>query len=417
MSCDCDAQVSKLIPYQQALEYLINEASPIKETEEVTLDKALDRVLAQDIVSSIQVPPFNNSGMDGYAFRLQDYKNSRTLKLEAHIFAGDFYDKTIPSGHCVRIMTGATVPTQLDTVVMQENTTADKNSVTINSQCQLGDNIRLAGEDIDIGDTVLTQGRKLTPADLGLLSSLGSAKIAVLRKIKVAVLSTGDELIQPGNKLKPGQIFESNSVVIKGMLNRLNVNILDMGIIQDDPEAIETALLKANTEADLVITSGGVSVGDADYVKDILDKIGHINFWKVAIKPGKPFAFGTLPDSYFIGLPGNPVSSTVTFDKLAKPFITKLSGSHPTNDIISIPATASQAFKKKPGRLDFQRASLFKHQDGRWMAKPTGYQGSGILSSISQSNGYVILPAESGTLAEGQQVEFYPFDYTLAVFT
>lgn len=415
MSCDCDTRTANLLSYEDALSKLLNEATPVSQTEQVQLVDALDRVLSKDVLSPMKVPPFNNSGMDGYAIRIQDLKNHSTLTIQDPIFAGDFYKKDIPIGHCVRIMTGACVPAQMDTVVMQEDTEVTDNKLTIHSKCQPNQNIRYAGEDIDLDETVVESGRKICPTDIGLLASLGILKVTVKRRLKVAILSTGDELVKPGRKLEEGQIYESNSAVVTAMLKRLNMETVNLGIIPDIPELIEKAFIEADSVADVVISSGGVSVGDADYVKDVLCALGSIDFWKVAIKPGKPFAFGKLKSSYFIGLPGNPVSSTITFNKLAKPFLNKLSGASKPLPEICIPAIARKPFKKKPGRLDFQRAVIFKNEKNEWCVEPAGTQGSGILSSMSKAMGFVNIPANSGTVMAGKYVDFYPYDDSLSV--
>ncbi|WNO10730.1 gephyrin-like molybdotransferase Glp [Teredinibacter sp. KSP-S5-2] len=412
MSCSCDTHTTALMPYSDALSLLLDTALPITEAESISLAQALDRVLAENITSSINVPPADNSGMDGYAFRNEDTKHFASLVIQDTVFAGDHLSTPVKEGHCVRIMTGAHVPEDVDTVVMQERTRVEDGRLFIDGECKTGDNIRKAGEDISKGDVILKKGRKLTPSDLGLISSVGINQVKVIRKLKVAVISTGDELKPAGTALEPGQIYESNGIVISSLLKRMNIDVIEFGIIPDIPEEIERAFIQANQQADVVISSGGVSVGDADYVKPLLQKLGHIDFWKVAIKPGKPFAFGKLSESYFIGLPGNPVSATVTFDVLAKPFLQKLSGMH-ASPTLSIPATTASTFRKRPGRMDFQRAVLHQTVDGSLQVSPTGNQGSGILTSVSLANGYVVIPAEQGSISEGETVHFTPLSTAL----
>lgn len=412
MSCSCDTHTTALMPYSEALSLLFDIARPITETESISLDQALDRVLAEDLVSSINVPPANNSGMDGYAFRNEEAERFASLVIQDTVFAGDHLSTPVKEGHCVRIMTGARLPEDVDTVVMQERTRVQDGRLFIDGECKTGDNVRNAGEDITKGDVILNQGRKLTPSDLGLISSIGINEIKVIRKLKVAVISTGDELKPAGAALEPGQIYESNGIVISSLLKRMNMDVIEFGIVPDIPEEIERAFMRANQQADVVISSGGVSVGDADYVKPLLQKLGHIDFWKVAIKPGKPFAFGKLSESYFIGLPGNPVSATVTFDVLAKPFLQKLSGTK-ASPAFTIPATTASTFKKRPGRMDFQRAVLHQTEDGTLQVSPTGNQGSGILTSVSQANGYLVIPAEQGSISEGETVRFTPLSSIL----
>jgi len=415
MTCDCDQNTQKkpLMAFNDALNNMLAKATPVTEILETPLLDALDLVLAEDIFAPFDVPPHNNSAMDGYAVKSIDMDEPCTLEMVGTVLAGQNYSGDLQSGQCLRIMTGAPVPASSDAVVMQENVTASGNSIQINQVVTKGANVRKAGEDINEGALVLRQGEKLNPSDLGLLASLGFDQIKTFRKIKAAVISTGDELVAPGKERGLGQIFESNRFVIISMLKRLNVEVIDLGIVEDTEEAIRSAFEQASEQADIIVSSGGVSVGDADFVKQIIAEMGEIGFWKLAIKPGKPFAFGHLAKSYFMGLPGNPVSATVTFNQLVVPFIRKLSGAAPQS-LRSIVATAENHFKKKPGRLEFQRAWGSQNDDGSWSVNATGSQGSGILSSMSAANGFVILAADGVGAEKGEQVEFQFFDSSIA---
>ena len=313
----CDTQ--GLMAIDTAMEKLLGAVTPVSEQLNVGLADCLGRVLAEDVQSSLNVPPNDNSAMDGYAMRVQDLLQGDTLALIGESFAGHPFEGEVGIGQCVRIMTGAVIPDGADAVVMQERAHADGDTVRFEVKPPEGNSVRRMGEDIAVGDVVLQKGRQLTAADIGLLASLGIAQVPVRRKVKVAVFSTGDELKTPGQTLEHGDIYESNRFTVSAMVKRLGAEVVDLGVIPDDMDAIRKAFKTADEQADVVISSGGVSVGDADYTKDVLDELGQIGFWKLAIKPGKPFAFGQLPNSHFMGLPGNPVSSMVTCHQLVLP--------------------------------------------------------------------------------------------------
>lgn len=416
---DCCA-TDGLMRLEEALDRLTQSVQPISETEKVSLEACLGRVLSETIVSPINVPSHDNSAMDGYALRLKDLDNNDTLPLAGQSFAGHPFQGKLPSGHCIRIMTGASVPKDTDTVIMQEQTEAI--AETINSKSSIrflkkpekeGNNVRRAGEDIAEGQQVLVKGRRLKPQDIGLLASLGIALVPVFRQLTVAVFSTGDELRLPGEQLGEGDIYDSNRFVVKAMLNKMDIQIIDLGRIPDDKDKLRSAFQQADKQADAVITSGGVSVGEADYTKGILDELGETGFWKLAIKPGKPFAFGKLPNSYFFGLPGNPVSATVTFQQLAAPALRHMMNQSPESRV-ELSLKNDSALKKKPGRRDFQRGVLTQNPDGELEVCSTGSQGSGILSSMSQSDCYIVLPEEQGNVAAGEQVRVQLFDELLS---
>ncbi len=398
-----------LLPFEQAMEKMLSAIEPIDETEFIPLSKALNRVLASNISSPLNVPPHNNSAMDGYAFKLASLQDNHTLTMVGRSMAGAPFQGSCNIGECIRIMTGAKLPNCCDTVEMQENCQVNDKSITFLEDRTFNDNIRFSGEDIAINQQVFSQGKKLSAIDIGVLASLGVPTIEVFRKITVAVLATGDELKSPGETLNEGDIFESNSYALIAMLSKLNVTVINFGVIADDEQAIRDAFEQADQQADVVISSGGVSVGDADYTKLVLEQLGEIGFWKIAMKPGKPFAFGKLANSYFFGLPGNPVSALVTAHQLAVPALLKLQGAQPRNKPLLKVKTATQ-LNKRAGRMDFQRAILSTNQQGEMIVTSTGSQGSGILTSMSTANCYIVLPASQGKVAANEIVDVQLFD-------
>ncbi|WP_460237492.1 molybdopterin molybdotransferase MoeA [Aurantivibrio plasticivorans] len=421
---DCCSQPG-LMPLAQALDQLRNTITPISDVETIAIEHARNRILARTITSSIAVPGFDNSAMDGYAFRFNDIHTHASLQVVGKSFAGTPYKGNVSSGQCVRIMTGAVLPAGCDTVVMQEN--VDSQEVNNEAHISLnhppkscGAHVRYAGEDFQIGDELLSTGKRLTSRDLCLLSSVGIAEVTVYRRLKAAVFSTGDELKRAGEPLSSGDIFDSNRILIGQMLESLNVDVIDFGIIPDDLTALEACFQNALNEADFIVTSGGVSVGEADYTKIILDKLGDIDFWKVAIKPGKPFAFGTLKNSqgrdvYFYGLPGNPVSSNVTLHQIGVPAIRQHAGESPENihAPVTLSAIATRTFKSGQGRIDFQRALLSQSPSGQWQVGSAGNQSSAAMLSMSRANCYVIFDSCSEGCSEGDEVTVQPFDQWL----
>ncbi len=401
-----------LKPFEDALDGMLEQLDNVCSTGMVPTAEALGYGLAQNVLSPINVPPFNNSAMDGYAFRAKDLSQTNSLTLVGKSFAGNPFEGEIPAGGCIRIMTGAPLPADADTVEMQENTQADGQSIQFQTKPAAGNNVRRAAEDIRHGQEVLERGHKLTPRDIPLLASLGIHDIEVFNKLRVAILSTGDELKPLGQPLMAGEIYDSNRYGIKAILTRLGVDILDLGIVPDDRDKLREAFIHADKNADVVITSGGVSVGEADYTKDILDELGEIGFWKLAIKPGKPFAFGKLPNSVFFGLPGNPVSAMVTLYQLAIPAISKMGGLN-YKVPIRLSATLTDSIKKAPGRMDFQRGVYSVDENGQLQVSSTGAQGSGVFSSMSQSNCFIIVERERGSVAAGETVTIEPYGESL----
>jgi molybdopterin molybdotransferase len=397
-----------LMPFEQALETMLAAISPITDVESIILTEGLGRVLATDITSPINVPPHNNSAMDGYAFAQSSLAANEVLHLSGRSMAGQPYQDICQEGQCIRIMTGAKIPKGCDTVEMQENCQVTGKSVHFQAPRKLGDNVRYAGEDIKQGQLVFAKGKRLSAIDIGVLASLGINELKVFRKLTVAIIATGDELKTLGEPLGDGDIFESNSYALSGMLQNLNVNIIDFGVIADDEKAIRNAFLEADQQADAVISSGGVSVGDADYTKLVLEQIGEISFWKIAMKPGKPFAFGELPNSLFFGLPGNPVSAMVTADLLAMPALMKLQNCTAA-PALTLKVKTLTDLRKSPGRMDFQRGVL-SNESGELTVQSTGSQGSGILTSISSANCYIVLPAVQGRVKAGETVDVRLFE-------
>ncbi|MFQ2210158.1 molybdopterin molybdotransferase MoeA [Aeromonas caviae] len=396
-----------LLPLDKALQGMLEQLTCCCETERLPLPQALDRILAEEISSPLFVPPFDNAAMDGHAVRLADLAAGVPLPVAGKAFAGQPYEGEWPAGHCIRIMTGAPVPPGADAVVMQEETQAGDNGITFLTAPTPGQNIRRRGEDLAQGARVLESGLRLSPRELPLLASLGIANVTVRRPLKVAIFSTGDELKPLGTPLQHGDIYDSNRYGVKAMLSRMGCECLDLGIIPDDPAALRAAFLQADREADALITTGGVSVGEADFTKQLLEELGEIGFWKLAIKPGKPFAFGRLPNAWFFGLPGNPVSAMVTFDQLVQPALARLTGQqfarpHP------LQALATAPLKKSPGRLDFQRGILSVGPNGLEV-RSTGSQDSGVFSSLSRANCYIVLEQERGKVAAGETVTVEPF--------
>ncbi len=402
-----------LLPFEQAMENMLALITPVTDIESVSITEALNRVLAQDVTSPINVPPHNNSAMDGYAFAAKELRETNlTLNLVGRSMAGAPYSGTCQQGECIRIMTGAKMPAGCDSVEMQENCQVNGEQVTFAQVKSLGSHVRKAGEDITIGQSVFAKGHRITAVDLGMLASLGVEKVNVIRKLKVALISTGDELKAPGQPLTEGDIYESNAHFLEGMLTKLNIDVIDFGIIKDDKLAIENAFKQADELADAVISSGGVSVGDADYTKEVLESLGQIDFWKIAMKPGKPFAFGKLPNSVFFGLPGNPVSALVTAHQLALPALVKMQHAQAIKRT-RINVKAASDLKKSVGRMDFQRGILSVNEQGETVVSSTGSQGSGILSSIANANCYIVLPACQGRVSAGEMVSVELFDQYL----
>jgi len=399
------------LPLGEALARVLEAVVPVSDSERLPIRQALGRVLASDVCSTMNVPAHDNSAMDGYALRSADLPDAtpRKLRLVGAALAGRPFDGQVGEGECVRIMTGAPIPQGADTVVMQERVDADGDSVQINTLPAHGANVRPAGEDIRTGDVALSAGVQLQPAHIGLLASIGAPEVEVLHRPRVAFFSTGDELCEVGAPTQPGQIYDSNRYTLFGMLKRLGTEIVDLGVIRDRPDELEAGLRRAAKDADLVVTSGGVSVGEADYLVEIFEQLGQIDFWSVAMKPGRPTVFGKLGDALYFGLPGNPVSVMATFYQLARPAILKLSGLEPQAPVL-INATCTATIKTKSGRTEFLRGLLSRDRQGQYVVVKTGHQGSGILSSMTQANCFIVVPEDVNVIEAGSQVDVQPFE-------
>lgn len=406
------------LPVDAARAAIAQALRPITETESVPLGQALGRVLAADVVSPIDVPAHDNSAMDGYALYGSDLATERPTVLRAlagTVFAGAPFAGCVAAGECVRIMTGAVMPAGLDTVVPIELCRVADGAVTIPAgSLRAGENRRRRGEDLACGGVALPAGRMLRPADLGLAASLGLDRVTLFRRLRVALFSTGDEIASPGQPLGPGQVYDSNRFSLLGALQRLGVEVIDLGLVRDDPAALQATVDRAIAEADAVVTSGGVSMGDADYTRDLLASRGEVGFWKVAMRPGRPFAFGTLngtagKTAWLFALPGNPVAALVTFYVLARDGLLALAG------LRSAPpprlrARSAAAIRKRPGRSEYQRAVVSLAADGVWEVRTTGAQGAGILRSMCEANALLVLGHAQGAVAAGDAVEVWLFD-------
>jgi len=421
------------------LDFLSRLVTPVQDMLEVPLMQALSRVLAQDVVSPFDVPPHDNSAMDGYAFAGVQLKPTDALELQVvgTALAGKVWQGSVQPGQCVKIMTGAVMPAGLDTVVPQEFVASQKlgetETITIPSALlQTGDNRRLQGEDLMQGRAALLKGELVTPARLGLAASLGLKTLKIWRPLRVAYFSTGDEILSLGDLPREGAVFDSNRYTVFGMLSRLGCEVVDMGVVRDDPALLEAAFTEAAQQADVIITSGGVSVGEADYTRAMMKKLGDVDFWRIAMRPGRPMAVGRIlsiksavcaypisASSYandskpnhalLFGLPGNPVAVMVTFLAFVRPALLQMMGAKPEPDVL-LKAHSLEAIRKKSGRTEYQRGRVSMAADGRLCVAITGNQGSGVLSSMAEANGLIVLHHAQGNVAAGDEVDVLMFD-------
>ncbi|ALP63541.1 molybdopterin molybdotransferase MoeA [Paraburkholderia caribensis] len=425
----CVAQYDAQAMPVSAVQAIVREwATPVTTVERVHLRDALNRVLAQDIVSPIDVPAHDNSAMDGYAFAgaalevrtgVPDEKRELVLSVAGKAFAGHPFAGSIERTQCVRVMTGATMPAGCDTVVPQEAVTRDGDTIRFAaSPLRTGANRRLAGEDLAQGAVALKAGRIVRASDLGLLASLGIGEVSVRRRLRVAFFSTGDELRSIGQLLDPGCVYDSNRYTLFAMLKRLDVDPIDLGVVRDEPAALEEALRTAASSADVVITSGGVSVGEADLTKQMLRMLGDVVHWSLAMRPGRPLAFGRIwsggkpgagEPAIFFGLPGNPVAVMAAFYQIVREVLLRMSGAT-THPVPLIRAACVDAIRKRPGRTEFQRGIAQRDAQGTWRVTPTGSQGSGVLSSMSEANCFIVLAHDQGDLDPGDAVDIMLFD-------
>jgi molybdopterin molybdotransferase len=402
---------------EQARAAIAERLRPIEGRETVPLSQAAGRVLAQDMVSPIDVPAHDNSAMDGFAFAGAALRADAPLALRTvgTVLAGQPSALAVRAGECVRIMTGAVMPPGLDTVVPLELCSADGEQVSIApGVIRVGENRRRRGEDLAAGKAALRAGRMLRAADVGLAASVGITQLSVMRRLRVAVFSTGDEVVPPDQPLPPNCIYDSNRYSLMAAIARLGMEAIDLGTLRDDTVSLQRTLHDATARADAIVTSGGVSAGDADHMRNLMAELGTVGFWKVAMRPGRPFAFGALRgagnrETWLFALPGNPVAALVTFYVLARDGLLALAGASP-QALPLLQAHSAQAIRKRPGRTEFQRGIVSREPDGRWVVRSTGSQGAGVLRSMSEANGLIVLGHEQGSVAEGGLVDVWLFD-------
>jgi molybdopterin molybdotransferase len=410
----CSLEPKPLLSVDEALARIKGTIQPVTDSEKVDLKSALGRVLAEGIVAPIPIPFDRNSAMDGYALSSKDIDANQpfTMALAGTSWAGKPYAGTVEAGQCVRIFTGAVVPDGADSVVIQEQVSADGEDITFPANADACQNIREAGEDVKQGGLLCSSGRKLKPADIGLMAAAGITDVPIKRKLNIAFFSTGDELVSLGQPPEPGKIYDSNRYMLAGLLADPCYNAVDMGTVPDDRQLLEDTFKQAAVNNDMLITTGGASVGDADYISAILASCGEVKFWKIAIKPGKPVAFGKIGACYFFGLPGNPISAMVTFQQMVAPALTWFSGAAATKPLRLL-ATCTTGLKKAPGRQEFQRGILTQDADSNFFVASAGHQGAHVLSSMSRANCYIILPTEWKGVSIGEQVLVEPFSTSL----
>jgi len=400
------------LPVEIARRVIGSLVAPVAACERVAVRASLGRVLGADVVSTTNVPASDNSAMDGYAVRGADLSagGETVLREVGAAFAGQAFDRAVGPGECVRVMTGAVMPAGTDTVVIQEHVRVEGDRVVVPPGQQAGQNRRFAGEDLAVGQVALPAGRMMRPADLGLLASLGLAEVTVRRRPRVAFFSTGDELASVGAPLRTGEVYDSNRYTLYGMLARLGVDLIDMGVVRDDPARLERAFLDAAASADAVITSGGVSVGEADFTRELLGRLGEVLFWKIAMRPGRPMAVGRIRDAFFFGLPGNPVAVMVTFYGFVRDALLRLAGRTDDCELPVLQVPCATALRKRPGRTEFQRGVLARGADGKWSVRVTGQQGSGVLRSMSEANCFIVLEHGRGDVQAGDLVSVQLFE-------
>jgi molybdopterin molybdotransferase len=403
----CDTLSPAFLSVTQGQEKILSLVNTVTDTESCSVESSFGRVLAGDIISPVNVPQYTNSAMDGYAIRGDDL-NRQHYQIVAEVLAGHAYDRPLEKGQAVKIMTGAPTPELADTVVMREQATETSDGVTFSgATIKQGQNVRQAGEDLPMGSDVFSQGQRLSSAEIGMIASLGFGDCDVYRKLKVAVFSTGDEVQAPGSEQKANSIFDSNRFTIMGMLQNLGCEILDFGILEDDQQTMVDALQQASAQADVVITSGGVSVGDADYIKLALDQLGSIDFWRINMRPGRPLAFGQINDKPFFGLPGNPVAVMVSFINFVEPALRKMQGEVDWQPL-KVNAIATESLRSRQGRTEFSRGVYQLDARGQLTVTTTGKQGSGILRSMSEANCLIEISPAVDTVKVGESVTIIP---------
>lgn len=404
------------LPAAKVNEFLASLVQPVQATETVHLVDALDRVLAQEIISSISVPAHDNSAMDGFAFAGHALQMGQALRLKVvgTAFAGKAWQGSVAAHECVKIMTGAVMPAGLDTVAPQELCVVSEDSIQIPADAlKAGDNRRLMGEDLMAGGVALGQGERLTPAALGLLASLNISQVQVRRKLKIAYFSTGDEVLSLGDAPREGAIYDSNRYTVAGLLKRWGCEVVDMGVVRDDPASLEAAFTAAASQADAIITSGGVSVGEADFTKAMMKKLGDVAFWRIAMRPGRPMAVGRIGSSILFGLPGNPVATMVTMLAFVRPALMRMAGAAAAycGQPVLLQAQSQEVLRKKPGRTEYQRGLVSRSAEGGLQVRTTSAnQGSGVLSSMVAANGLIVLHHDQGNVNIGDTVDVMMFE-------
>ncbi|EGQ8003009.1 bifunctional molybdopterin-guanine dinucleotide biosynthesis adaptor protein MobB/molybdopterin molybdotransferase MoeA [Vibrio parahaemolyticus] len=403
----CDTLSPAFLSVVQGQEKILSLVNTVSEIEACKIENAYGRVLAEDIISPVNVPQYTNSAMDGYAIRSDDVDRD-SYQVVAEVMAGHAYDQPLQVGQAVKIMTGAPTPLNGDTVVMREQASQEGDKVIFNgAHIKAGQNVRQAGEDLTIGSDVFTAGTRLASPEMGMIASLGFGEANVFRKLKVAVFSTGDEVQAPGTEQKANSIYDSNRFTIMGMLEKLGCEILDFGILEDNEQLMIEALENASAQADVVMTSGGVSVGDADYIKLALDKLGQIDFWRINMRPGRPLAFGQINNKPFFGLPGNPVAVMVSFINFVEPALRKMQGEQGWKPL-KVNAIATENLRSRQGRTEFSRGIYELDDTGRLTVRTTGKQGSGILRSMSEANCLIEISPAIDTVKAGESVTIIP---------
>ncbi len=412
---DCYSSDPALLPVAEARARIDAFVTSISGVERVALRDALGRILAEPVISPVSVPGHTNSAMDGYAFAGTDLppEGHRRLRVLGTAWAGRPYPGQVLPGAAVRVMTGAVMPEGADTVIMKEQVDegidAQGETIIVGGGHRAGQNVRQAGEDIAMGSLVLDEGKRIGPAELGLLASLGIGEVNVKRRVRVAFFSTGDELRAVGETLEPGDVYDSNRYILYGMLTRLGIETIDMGVVRDEPEAVRNAFREAARLGDVIVSTGGASTGEADYIAQTLTELGEVRFWRVAIRPGRPLAFGRVENALFFGLPGNPVAVMVTFYQLVQPALLRVMGSRDPQPNPTLRATCVSRLRKKPGRVEVYRAVLEHDVDGRPTVRSTGKTGSGLLHTMSDANCFILLPEDGESVEPGAEVEVQPF--------
>jgi molybdopterin molybdotransferase len=407
---DCFAFSGPLLPIAE-MERLIQErVQPIQGKEMVALRVAAGRVLAADIAAPLDLPPFDNSAVDGYAVRHRDLQaeTETRLTVSGRVMAGHRPPSAVGSGEAIRIFTGAPMPDGADTVFMQEDCRVEGGAVIVPPGLKPGANRRVAGEDVKIGSTVLPRGRLLSAADIALAAAMGLTEVEVRPRLRVALFSTGDEIVEPGAPRPPSALFDANRILLSGLLTRLGANVTDLGIIADDPEALKRAIGEAAKDHDLVLTSGGVSTGEADHVRTAVESIGRLVFWRVAIKPGRPVAMGVVAGAAFAGLPGNPVAAFVTFVRVVRPLLLRLGGALP-EALVALPVKAAFSYRKKKGRREYVRVALRRAADGSLEAVKHPQEGAGVITSLTETDGLAELAEDVTSIEPGAMVGFLSY--------